>query len=50
LDFCPFGGIKVLGLKTNKKVKKNDKKGGGCTKFELHLCARVALQVRKRSS
>jgi hypothetical protein len=28
LDFCPFGGIKVLGLKTNKKVKKNDKKGG----------------------
>jgi hypothetical protein len=23
LDFCPFGGIKVLGLKTNKKVKKN---------------------------
>jgi len=28
LDFCPFGGIKVLGLKTNKKVKKMIKKGG----------------------
>jgi hypothetical protein len=28
LDCCPFGGIKVLGLKTNKKVKKKDKKGG----------------------
>jgi hypothetical protein len=50
LEFCPFGGIKVLGLKTNKKIKKNDKKRGECAKFELHPCARVALQVRKRSS